>query len=50
MGHISTNCKNKGEDNSIKNKKLEGKKIFLRNTIRRKMTRHVMLSGIQMKV
>jgi hypothetical protein len=26
MGHISTNCKNKDEDNSSKKKKFEGKK------------------------
>jgi hypothetical protein len=40
MGHISTNCKNKDEDNSSKKKKFEGKK----------MARLVMLSGVQMQV
>jgi hypothetical protein len=50
MGHISTNCKNKDDDNSIKKKKFEGKKNCLRSTTRRKMARLVILSGIQMQV
>jgi hypothetical protein len=36
MGHISTNCKNKDEDNSSKKKKFEGKKELFKKYNKKK--------------
>jgi hypothetical protein len=36
MGHISTNCKNKDEDNSSKKKKFEGKKKLFKKYNKKK--------------
>jgi hypothetical protein len=49
MSHISTNCKNKDEDNSSK-KKFDGKKKLFKKYNKKKMARLAMLSEIQMQV
>jgi hypothetical protein len=49
MGHISTNCKNKDEDNSSK-KKFDGKKKLFKKYNKKKMARLAMLSEIRMQV
>jgi hypothetical protein len=50
MGYISTNCKNKYEDNSSKKKKFEGRKKLFKKYSKKKMARLVMLSGTRMQV
>jgi hypothetical protein len=49
IGHISTNCKNKDEDNSSK-KKFDGKKKLFKKYNKKKMARLAMLSEIRMQV
>jgi hypothetical protein len=50
MGHISTNCKNKDEESSIKSKKFEGKKKLFKKYNKKKMTWLAMLNEIRMLV
>ena len=50
IGHISTNCKNKDEEESSpKRKKFDSKKKFSRNLQRRRVEELIVLNGIQMQ-